>query len=106
MRRHTLDTDSIRRHLKSVFISPTRKFFNLTNHNGLLNLTHRTRRYSVPEKQHLDKSNNNAELRTINEVSELIRIRLYACSCLLCCSVLHDVNTASAVNLWKKLSSI
>ncbi len=69
MRRHSLDPDNIKRQIKSVFTSPTRKFLN-SNGNGLINLARRTRRFSVPEKQYPDKTDVNPELDTIHEVSQ------------------------------------
>jgi hypothetical protein len=52
----------------------SRKRQNLTNdnhrNNGILNCGLRTRRCSVPARKYLDTSHNNAELHTINEVSE------------------------------------
>jgi hypothetical protein len=78
MRRHTLDPDSIRKQIKSVFTSPTRRLLNFTNNNnnngpGIINFGRRTRRSSVPEKKNSDKSDNksdnNSELDTIHEVS-------------------------------------
>ncbi len=69
MRRHSLDPDNIKRQIKSVFTSPTRKFLN-SNGNGLINLARRTRRFSVPEKRYPDKTDVNPELDTIHEVSQ------------------------------------
>jgi hypothetical protein len=73
MRRHTLDPDSIRRQIKSVFTSPTRRFLNFThnnnNNNSIINSDQRTRRFSVPEKKPSDRLDNNPELHTIHEVS-------------------------------------
>ena len=68
MRRHSLDPDNIKRQIKSVLTSPTRKFLN-PNGNGLINLARRTRRFSVPEKKHPDRSDVNSELDTIHEVN-------------------------------------
>jgi hypothetical protein len=76
MRRHTLDPDSIRKQIKSVFTSPTRKFFNFTNGN---HSDQRTRRFSVPEKKQSDRSDNTNELDTIHEVSLLIYMHVCAC---------------------------
>jgi hypothetical protein len=75
MRRHTLDPDSIRRQIKSVFTSPTRRLLNFTNHNNnsnhnsIINFGLRSRRFSVPEKKSSDRLDTNAELDTIHEVS-------------------------------------
>lgn len=79
MRRHTLDPNSIRRQIKSVFTSPTRKLFSFTNNNNsdghsIINFTRRTRRFSVPDKESLDRLDANPELQTIHEVSQLISI--------------------------------
>ncbi len=74
MRRHSLDPESIRKQIISVFTMSSRKRQNLTNdnhrNNGILNCGLRTRRCSVPARKYLDTSHNNAELHTINEVSE------------------------------------
>jgi hypothetical protein len=96
MRRHTLDPDNIKRQIKSVFTSPTRKFRNFKNHNhnnnnnsndhSIGNSGRNTRRFSVPEKQYSDRLDVNPELHTIHEVSQLISIKKSAFSCLLCCS--------------------
>jgi hypothetical protein len=76
MRRHSLDPDSIRRQIKSVFTSPTRKLFNFTNNNhnnnSIINFGRRSRRYSVPDKKHPDQLDINVELHTIPEVSKSI----------------------------------
>jgi hypothetical protein len=80
MRRHTLDPGSIRKQIISVFTSSSRKRQNSTNHNsghnGILNFSRRTRRFSVPEKKYLDITENNPELHTIDEVSKLIVFHL------------------------------
>lgn len=80
MRRHSLDPESIRKHIISVFSTSSRKRQSLTNNNNnhpsnnnvLLNLARRTRRFSVPEEEHFELSDNNPELHTIPEVSRLI----------------------------------
>ncbi len=104
MRRHTLDPDSIRRQIKSVFTSPTRKLLNFTNHNnnnnnnnsggnGIINFGRRTRRFSVPEKKYSDSLDVNPELHTIHEVSQFISIEI----CMLMSALLlylHVANTA------------
>lgn len=77
MRRHSLDPDHIKRQIKSVFTSPTRKLRNLTtsNHqsnggsNSIIKFARRTRRFSVPEKESSIKSDLNSELHPIDEVS-------------------------------------
>ena len=78
MRRHSLDPESIRKQIISIFTTSSRKRQNLTNdnhhNNSILNFGRRTRRYSVPERKYLDVSHNNPELHTINEVSRLISI--------------------------------
>ena len=84
MRRHSLDPESIRKHIISVFSTSSRKRQSLTNNNNnnnnhptnnnvLLNLARRTRRFSVPEEEHFELSDNNPELHTIPEVSRLIQ---------------------------------
>lgn len=84
MRRHSLDPESIRKHIISVFSTSSRKRQSLTNtnnnhqqqqqHNGLLDLARRARRFSVPEEEtYLQIAENNApELHTIPEVSHCI----------------------------------
>lgn len=73
MRRHSLDPESIRKQIIAVFTPSSRKRQNSTNSNGILNLTRRTRRYSVPDKKYLDVSDNKTpELHTIEEVSKII----------------------------------
>ncbi|CAF3423317.1 unnamed protein product [Rotaria socialis] len=71
MRRHSLDPESIRKQIISVFTIPSRKRQSLTNNNqpnhGIFSFARRTRRYSVPDKNHIDISNNNAELHPIKE---------------------------------------
>jgi hypothetical protein len=70
MRRHTFDPASIRKQIISVFTTSSRKRQNSTNnHNGILNLGRRIRRFSAPEKKYLEVSDNNPELHTIDEVS-------------------------------------
>jgi hypothetical protein len=100
MRRHSLDPDNIKRQIKSVFTSPTRKFLNFTtnnsntNGNSFINFARRRRRFSVPEKKYADKFDINPELHTIHEVSRLIFSRnVSACSCLLCCSICMSSTT-------------
>ena len=76
MRRHSLDPDRIKRQIKSVFTSPTRKLRNFTSHhptnhdgNSIIKFARRTRRFSVPEKQSSTKEDLHSELHTIDEVS-------------------------------------
>jgi hypothetical protein len=98
MRRHTLDPNSIRKQIKSVFTSPTRKFLNFTNNNSnngnsIIHFGRRTRRFSVPEKESSDRLDVNPELHTIQEVSQLISIEIFVfMSALLL--YLHVANTA------------
>ncbi|CAF1465882.1 unnamed protein product [Rotaria magnacalcarata] len=99
MRRHSLDPESIRKQIISVFTISSRKRQSLTNNNqhnhGIFSFARRTRRYSVPDKNHIDISNNDAELRPIKEVSTLIFISACFFTCLLALlSYLHIVNTA------------
>jgi hypothetical protein len=78
MRRHTLGPESIRKQIISVFTTSSRKRQNLTNNNSTnnstLNVDRPSRRFSVPDKKYLDVCDNNHELHTIDEVSELIFI--------------------------------
>ncbi|CAF1016843.1 unnamed protein product [Adineta ricciae] len=74
MRRHSLDTNSIRQQIKSIFTSPSRKIRNLTNqhhheqHHESLRHPHRhSRRFSVPDKKSSEKIDLNNDLGTINE---------------------------------------
>lgn len=76
MRRHSLDPDHIKRQIKSVFTSPTRKLRHFTSHHptnhtdhSIIKFTRRTRRFSVPEKPSSTKVDHNCELQTIDEVS-------------------------------------
>ena len=81
MRRHSLDPDHIKRQIKSVFTSPTRKLRNLTsNHHqsstnsnvdsgSIMKFARRTRRCSVPEKKSSIKSDPHSDLHPIDEVS-------------------------------------
>jgi hypothetical protein len=73
MRRHTLDPESIRKQIISVFTTSSRtrqsSTNNNSNHHGILNLARHTRRFSVPDKKYLDVSDKNSELHTIEEVS-------------------------------------
>ena len=81
MRRHSLDPESIRKHIISVFSTSSRKRQSLTNnnnhhprqqHNGLLNLSRHTRRFSVPEEEHVPIPDSYPELHAIPEVSHFI----------------------------------
>jgi len=87
MRRHSLDPESIRKQIISVFTLPSRKRQNLANNNnstnGILNFGQRTRRFSVPERKYSDISENNTELNPIDEVSKLIFAYKHA-YCMLC----------------------
>jgi hypothetical protein len=78
MRRHSIAPESIRKQIKSVFTTSSRKRQNSTNttsnDNSVLNLGQRTRRFSVPDKKYLDVSGTSPELHTIEEVSVLISI--------------------------------
>lgn len=71
MRRRSLDPESIRKQIISVFTSPSRKRQNATNNNGLINSGQRTRRFSVPEKKFLDVSDAYTQQHG-KDVSELI----------------------------------
>jgi len=97
MRRHTLDPNSIRKQIKSVFTSPTRKLLNLANNNSnngnnIIHFGRRRRRFSVPEKESSDKFDINPELHTIQEVSHIIskKICMFMLALLL---YLHAANT-------------
>ncbi|CAF4024286.1 unnamed protein product, partial [Rotaria magnacalcarata] len=69
MHRHTLEHDSLREHIISLFMSPTRKFLNFTHHshnqNNILDCARRTRRRSEPENAYSGILDNNYELHTI-----------------------------------------
>lgn len=73
MRRHSLDPESIRKQIISIFTTSSRKRQSLTNNNsnnhGLFNFGRRTRRFSVPEKKYVDISDTNEEGRPVKEVS-------------------------------------
>lgn len=84
MRRHSLDPESIRKHIISVFSTSSRKRASLTNNNNvLLNLARRTRRFSVPEEE-VSGNSTNPELHTIPEVSRLIECSYSHAYCTLC----------------------
>ncbi|CAF1647582.1 unnamed protein product, partial [Adineta steineri] len=76
MRRHSLDPDKLRRQIKSIFVSPSRKIRNLThqNHNNaaVIERSRQARRFSVPEKKFPDRLGSSNDLDTIDEVSKLI----------------------------------
>lgn len=101
MRRHSLDPDNIRRHIKSIFTSPSRKLRNFTHHHHhnndkIINST-RPRRFSVPEHKYQHRLDNNADLDTIDEVSNTFYIRAYCY--LLCCFSIRILARWYASNL-------
>lgn len=72
MRRHSIDHESVRRQIISVFTIPSRKRNNSTNGTtGLFDFGRRTRRNSAPDKKHSDVVCPKPELHTIAEVSAL-----------------------------------
>lgn len=79
MRRHSLDPESIRKHIISVFSTSSRKRQSLTSSNNNHRHHHHhharhARRFSVPEEETYLQiaENNSAELHTIPEVSHCI----------------------------------
>ena len=77
LRRHSLDPESIRKQILSVFTTSSRKRQNLANNSknstsnhGLFNVGRRLRRFSVPDRKDLNMSDDNFELHTIDEVSK------------------------------------
>ncbi|UJR30365.1 hypothetical protein I4U23_017900 [Adineta vaga] len=72
MRRHSVDPESIKKQIISVFTTSSRKRQNSTTtptNNRILSFTRYTRRFSVPDKKYSDTSYPNAELHTIKEES-------------------------------------
>ncbi|CAF4774688.1 unnamed protein product [Rotaria socialis] len=80
MHRHTLQHDSLREHIISLFLSPTRKFLNFTHHNhnqnNIADCARRTRRRSEPENAYSDILDNNYEFHTIPGVRISICMRI------------------------------
>ncbi|CAF1643368.1 unnamed protein product [Adineta ricciae] len=76
MRRHSVDPESIRKQIISVFTTSSRKRQNSTTtsttNTGILGFARRTRRFSVPDKKYLHVSCPNAELHTIDELKNAL----------------------------------
>lgn len=104
MRRHSSEHESLREHVKSILISPTRKLFHLAhhhNHDQVTDSKQRTRRFSVPDKKSLEISDNIHELKTIDEVSVSACAYQYKLEFLLYCFYLHAIDTVRSTFLYK-----
>lgn len=106
MRRHSLEPENLRQQIKSVFISPTRKFFNFKtntkNSNSIFNWTRRPRRFSVPEKQTPNRLDSNSELETIHEVSQTNSLRVICLFMSALLLYLFVVNSMHVINPSKR----
>ena len=100
MRRQSLDMGGIRRQIFAVLTTAVRRRDNSINTNNnnrsIFSFARRIRRFSVPDKNHSDISNNNRELDAIDEVSKWVTVSIlvYETLCYpICITVkLHEIN--------------